>query len=76
MDLKAKLDQVVSLVEGARSMPMSASCVVNRAELLGHLDQMRELRPAFLVPGHTLPVSGEKEIETRLTDYRDAIRMA
>jgi alkyl sulfatase BDS1-like metallo-beta-lactamase superfamily hydrolase len=38
------------------------------------LDAMRELRPAFLVPGHTLPVSGEQEIETRLTDYRDAIQ--
>lgn len=45
MDLKTKLDQVLALVEGARSMPMSASCVVNRAELLGHLEEMRELIP-------------------------------
>lgn len=46
MELKDKLDQVVALIEGARSMPMSASCVVNRAELLAHLDEMRELIPA------------------------------
>jgi len=45
VDLKDKLKQVVALVEGARSMPMSASCVVNRAELLGHLDEVRELIP-------------------------------
>jgi len=38
------------------------------------LDAMRALSPAFLVPGHTLPVSGEAEIHTRLTDYRDAIQ--
>jgi vacuolar-type H+-ATPase subunit H len=46
VELKDKLDQVVSLIEGARSMPMSASCVVNRAELLGQLDELRELIPA------------------------------
>jgi alkyl sulfatase BDS1-like metallo-beta-lactamase superfamily hydrolase len=38
------------------------------------LDTMRALRPAFLVPGHTLPVTGESEIQERLTDYRDAIQ--
>ena len=46
MELKDKLNQVVALIEGARSMPMSASCVVNRAELLAHLDELRELIPA------------------------------
>lgn len=38
------------------------------------LDAMRALRPEFLVPGHTMPVSGADEIQTRLTDYRDAIQ--
>lgn len=38
------------------------------------VDRMRELQPAFLVPGHTLPVTGESEIRERLTDYRDAIQ--
>lgn len=46
MELKDKLTQVVALVEGARSMPMSASCVVNRSELLAALDELRELIPA------------------------------
>ncbi|HXC52356.1 MAG TPA: alkyl sulfatase dimerization domain-containing protein [Candidatus Limnocylindrales bacterium] len=38
------------------------------------IDRMRALAPAFLVPGHTLPVTGEDEIRGRLTDYRDAIQ--
>ncbi len=38
------------------------------------LDAMRALRPSFLVPGHTMPVRGEDEIQRRLTDYRDAIQ--
>lgn len=48
MDVQAKLDQLAALVEGARSMPMSASCVVNRAELLGLIDELRELLPSEL----------------------------
>jgi alkyl sulfatase BDS1-like metallo-beta-lactamase superfamily hydrolase len=38
------------------------------------LDAMRALKPAFLVPGHTLPLAGEHDIAERLTDYRDAIQ--
>ena len=42
------LDQIRSMVESARSMPMSASCVVNRAELLELLEQLRgQLPEAF-----------------------------
>ncbi|MCW2622362.1 MAG: hypothetical protein JWL64_1964 [Frankiales bacterium] len=35
------LDELLDVVEGARSMPMSASCVVNRAQVLGLLDDLR-----------------------------------
>ena len=45
MDVHEKLDELTSLVEEARSMPMSASCIVNRAEVLGLLEEMRELLP-------------------------------
>ena len=44
----AKLDELSALVEGARSMPMSASCVVNRAEVLELLDEARRLLPETL----------------------------
>jgi len=41
----AKLDELTALIEGARAMPMSASCVVNRAEVLAQLDELRSLLP-------------------------------
>ena len=48
MDVQAKLDEITAVVEGARAMPMSASCVVNRSELLGHLDELRSMLPTEL----------------------------
>lgn len=45
MDLHAELDELVAIIENARAMPMSASCVVNRVELLTHLDELRALLP-------------------------------
>ncbi|GAA2099109.1 hypothetical protein GCM10009801_70450 [Streptomyces albiaxialis] len=48
MDVQQKLDEIVAAVDGARSMPMSASCVVNRAELLAMLDEVRGALPGSL----------------------------
>jgi cell division septum initiation protein DivIVA len=48
VDVHAKLDELSALIEGARAMPMSASCVVNRGEVLDHLDEVRRLLPAEL----------------------------
>jgi len=38
VDVQKKLDEIVEAVGNARAMPMSASCVVNRADLLSMLD--------------------------------------
>lgn len=38
------------------------------------IDMMRRLRPEFLVPSHTRPLSGADSIYDILTDYRDAIQ--
>ena len=46
MDVHAKLDELTALVENARAMPMSASCVVNRGEVLEHLEEVRQLLPS------------------------------
>jgi cell division septum initiation protein DivIVA len=45
VDVQAKLDELTALIENARAMPMSASCVVNRGEVLAHLDEIRSLLP-------------------------------
>lgn len=45
MDVHDKLDELTALVENARAMPMSASCVVNRGQLLALIEEVRELLP-------------------------------
>jgi ABC-type transporter Mla subunit MlaD len=42
VDVHAKLAELRQLVEGARSMPMSASAVVNRAEVLTLVDELEQ----------------------------------
>lgn len=47
-EVARKLDELVALIEGARAMPMSASCVVNRGDVLALLDEVRAALPAEL----------------------------
>ena len=44
-EVHAKLTELNALVEGARALPMSASCVVNRSDLLGLLADLESLLP-------------------------------
>jgi len=46
VDVHAKLDELTALIDNARAMPMSASCVVNRGEVLAYIDEIRGLLPA------------------------------
>ena len=59
MDVNDKLDEIVKYVESARSMPMSSSSVINRTELLGQLEALREMLPATLDEADKL--LGERE---------------
>ena len=45
MDSVEKLTSAITLVEEARGVPLSASCVVHRAEMLEILDDAREALP-------------------------------
>ena len=38
------------------------------------IDKIRALRPEYLVPSHTHPITGQEEIYNLLTTYRDAIQ--
>jgi len=46
VDVHDKLTELADLIENARAMPMSASCIINRSEVLDLIDQIRELLPA------------------------------
>ncbi|MCZ2524420.1 ATP synthase F0 subunit B [Streptomyces sp. HB2AG] len=59
MDVQKKLDEIVAVVEGARAMPMSASCVVNRSDLLALLDEVRSALPDSLAQAQS--VLGDRE---------------
>ncbi|MFJ9620265.1 cell division initiation protein [Streptomyces sp. NPDC101181] len=61
MDVQKKLDEIVEAVGNARSMPMSASCVVNRAELLAMLEEVRQALPGSLAQAQEL-IGGHAQI--------------
>ncbi|MFD9487073.1 DivIVA domain-containing protein [Streptomyces sp. NPDC059991] len=63
MDVQKKLDEIVGVVSGARSMPMSASCVVNRAELLALLEEVRQALPGSLAQAQELIGGREQMVE-------------
>ncbi|KUN01609.1 cell division initiation protein [Streptomyces yokosukanensis] len=63
MDVQKKLDEIVSAVAGARAMPMSASCVINRAELLAMLEEVRQALPGSLAQAQELIGGREQMVE-------------
>ncbi|MEV7403369.1 cell division initiation protein [Streptomyces sp. NPDC091267] len=63
MDVQKKLDEIVEAVGSARSMPMSASCVVNRAELLSMLEEVRQALPGSLAHAEELIGGREQLVE-------------
>ncbi|MEU0028287.1 ATP synthase F0 subunit B [Streptomyces sp. NPDC006335] len=63
MDVQKKLDEIVAAVSGARSMPMSASVMVNRAELLAMLEELRQALPGSLAQAQELIGDREQMVE-------------
>ena len=61
MDPLDRIDEIIALVEGARSVPMSRNCIVDRSELISALDQLRGELP------------GEMRRAGALLDERDKI---
>jgi F0F1-type ATP synthase membrane subunit b/b' len=63
VDVHDKLDEIVRLVEDARAMPMSASALVNRAEVLELLAQLADLMPEQLDQADLLLADREAVVE-------------
>ncbi|MFF7653511.1 cell division initiation protein [Streptomyces sp. NPDC007983] len=80
MDVQKKLDEIVSAVGSARGMPMSASCVVNRAELLAMLEEVRAALPDSLahaeelIGGRDRMVDDARQEATRIVEAAHAER--
>jgi len=58
-----RIDEIIALIEGARSVPMSRNCIVDRAEMIGVLDQLRGELPAELRRSVALLEERDKIIE-------------
>lgn len=78
MDVHAKVAEIRQIIERARSLPMSASAVVNRADLLHHLDDLKErLAVAFsdaqqvMSDRESVVDEGQKEADEILRDARN-----
>ncbi|WP_309095142.1 ATP synthase F0 subunit B [Streptomyces sp.] len=76
MDVQKKLDEIVTTVSGARSMPMSASCVVNRAELLAMLEELRAALPDSLAQAQELIGGREQMVEQARQEAQRIIESA
>ncbi|MGK5692290.1 cell division initiation protein [Streptomyces sp. URMC 128] len=76
MDVQKKLDEIVAAVSGARSMPMSASCVVNRAELLSMLEEVRAALPGSLAQAQELIGDREQMVEQARQEAERIIQAA
>ena len=63
MDSIEKLNTAISMVEEARGVPLSASCVVHRGEILEVLEGAREYLPSDLYEAEKIIADQEKLIE-------------
>jgi cell division septum initiation protein DivIVA len=72
-----RLNELTATVSGAKTMPMSGSCLVNRAEMLELLERLREELPAdldhadaLLADREAVLVAGRAEAEAILEGAR------
>jgi len=63
MDSIEKLNTAIAVVEEARGVPLSASCVVHRGEMLEILEGARELLPKDLFTAEVIIADKERIIE-------------
>ena len=72
MDPLDRIDEIISMVETARAMPMSRNCILDRAELIGVLEDLRGELPTELRRSVALLEERDKIIDA---GRREAERM-
>ena len=76
MDSVEKLTSAITMVEEARGVPLSASCVVHRGEMLELLDEAREALPTDLESAQRLLSARDAIIEEGRVSAEQMIAMA
>lgn len=70
------LDELVEIVENARTMPMSSSALVHRGEVLGLLDEVRDGLPDELARADDRLREAERALEEANRAAEDIVRTA
>ncbi len=76
MDSIEKLSSAITMVEEARSVPLSASCVVHRAELLEILDEARNSLPQDFAKAQNLLAARDAIVEEGRQSAEQLVAMA
>ena len=76
MDSVEKLTSAITMVEEARGVPLSASCVVHRGEMLELLDEARAALPNDLESAQKLIAARDAIIEEGRVSAEQMIAMA
>lgn len=63
MEIHDKLAELTHVVADARAMPMSASCIVNRGEVIALLDEVQRLLPEDLARAEALLADRDRVID-------------
>jgi len=76
MDSLDRLQNAITMVEEARAVPLSASCVVHRGELLGILDEVRGSLPTDLEAAQQVLLDRDSLIEQGRESAEKLVEMA
>lgn len=76
MDAVEKLASAIKMVEEARGVPLSASCVVHRGEMLGVLDEAKDAMPDSIAKAESILANRDKVIDEGRMQAEQMIAMA
>lgn len=76
MDSVEKLASAIKMVEEARGVPLSASCVVHRGEMLGVLDEAKAAFPDSFAKAESIVANRDKVIEEGRLQAEQMVAMA
>lgn len=63
MDVQERLDELAVLIEDAKAMPLSASCIVNRSQVLDLIEEIRQLLPESVMRADELLADREAVVQ-------------
>ena len=76
MDAVEKLASAIKMVEEARGVPLSASCVVHRGEMLGVLDEAKDALPESFAKAESILANRDKVIDEGRMQAEQMVAMA